>query len=283
MKRNRNKINKELLIPKTVSLTRSRLKSYVFLNLIDQTLNFTELKLLGQSSSISNIVHYFEDNNIIELKNGEKYGLATEGQLIAFNYLKFLRAWPNKSLSNFLNNHIIDDIPYEFIDDLYLIDEGNLLTYNYNSPYESLYLYNDLINRTHSLNIVLSICSNQHIDFLYNLVKNDLNFKLNILVNESILKELYYNYFEKLDSLLKLDNVNFYKSNKELDIFLSSGSNFISIQLFDLNHEFDGMYMFYDTSKNGTMWGRKLFDYFLNDSEPLNIKKSSELKFILKL
>lgn len=273
----------ELLLNKTISLTRSRLKSYVFLNLINENKNFSELKLLGQTSSISNTIHYFEDNNIIELKNNENYGLASEGKIIAINYLNFLDAWPTKGISEFLNKHIIDDIPSHFIDELYLLHNGKLLTYDFNSPYESFKVYADLLSKTHSLNIVLSICSSEHINILYDLVKDDSSFILNIIVTESILYELYMNHLDNFNNLLSLSNVNFYKSNEELNIFLNSGSNFMSIQLFDLNKEYDTMFMFYDTSKSGTHWGMELFNYFLNKSKYLNIKSSKDLDgYIIK-
>ncbi|OWT33286.1 hypothetical protein BGI41_03210 [Methanobrevibacter sp. 87.7] len=276
-----NKAN--ILLNKTISLTRSKLKSYVFLNLVNQNKNFSELKLLGQTSSISNTIHYFEDNQIIGLKNDDSYGLASEGEIIAINYLNFLDAWPTKGVSDFLNKHIIDDIPSPFIDKLYLLHNGKLLTYDFNSPYESFNVYTNLISKTHSLNIVLSICSSEHIKILSNLVSTDSSFILNIIVTDSILYELYKNHTEDFNILLTLSNVNFYKSNSELDIFLNSGSNFLSIQLFDLDNEYDTMFMFYDTSKSGTLWGKKLFNYFLNDSKKLNIKSSNDLdKYFIK-
>ncbi len=144
---------------KMKAILNSKIKSLIFLDVIESPKTFKELKRWSCQSTVSNVINFFEYNNIFELNDDDKYSLSSEGKIISVNYLNFLDSLPVGDMVTFWSNHSIKDIPNFLFYDLNLLENGILNEYDNTYPEKSFEIYEDLVKGSKILNMVLSVCS----------------------------------------------------------------------------------------------------------------------------
>ncbi len=254
---------------KMKAILNSKIKSLIFLDVIAEPKTFKELKKWSCQSTVSNVINFFEFNNIFELNDDDKYCLSSEGKIISLNYLNFLDSLPDKEMVGFWENHSIKDIPDSLFYDLNLLENGNLNEYDNTCPERSFEIYEDLVQGSKVLNIVLSVCSSKHVDILNDFVNKNSFFNLNLILNQDIYLELCNNYKKEFDIITSSNKTAIYIANVDFDIFLNVGDSFMSLNLSFKDGNYDNDVIFYDESSQGIKWGLKLFENCLEKARYL--------------
>ncbi len=254
---------------KMKAILNSKIKSLIFLDVIEKPKSFKELRKWSCQSTVSNVINFFEYNNIFELNEEDKYTLSSEGKIISVNYLNFLDSLPDGDMISFWANHSIKDIPNSLFYDLNLLENGILNEYDNAYPEKSFEIYEELVRGCKILNMVLSVCSSKHVSILNEFVSRNPFFNLNLILNRDIYLELMNNYREEFNTIRFSDKTAIYIADVSFDLFLNVGDSFMSLNLSYLDGNYDNDVIFYDKSSEGIKWGLKLFESCLNQSQYL--------------
>lgn len=254
---------------KMKAILNSKIKSLIFLDVIESPKTFKDLKRWSCQSTVSNVINFFEYNNIFELNDDDKYSLSSEGKIISVNYLNFLDSLPVGDMVTFWSNHSIKDIPNFLFYDLNLLENGILNEYDNTYPEKSFEIYEDLVKGSKILNMVLSVCSSRHVEILSEFINRNPFYNLNLILNQDIYLELCKNYKNEFETIKSSSKTAVYIADVNFDIFLNVGDNFMSLNLSYIDGNYDNDVIFYDKSRGGIKWGLKLFEYCLQQSKYL--------------
>lgn len=247
----------------------SKVRSKVLMILFyhEETLDNLKIALDKPSSTISHSLHHLTLLNLIS-KNGKVYYLTSRGYIFALIIFKYISNlyFIHKS-QDFLKNHSIESIPDNLLKDVYLLSGCEYVSSEGVDVAKPLNEYLKIISSGTELNIVLPVFSQIHIDNIITNIKNENTIKLNLITTSNILKSLKKEgYMRKLSRLSKSYDINIWKYNGDLRVFLSFAKNFTTLSLFFCDGQFDDSVMLIDKSINGVKWSKKLFNYYIKNS-----------------
>jgi predicted transcriptional regulator len=232
-------------------------------------------------------------------KEEKKYGLSSNGTILAMNVLRLIEKL--NSINNnfdFWKYHCIDDIPYESLKKIHLLQNAKVVTSTDDDLAKASNEYRSLISESNTVKVLLPIFSPVHLKSMMDCLSRDGS--LELIVTNDILDFMKINgygvkilsFVEKnCDSKVFRDckqdfnetygcnkaNIKIWKFSKNLKLFLSSCDNFFSLGSFSDDGYYDDSAILIDSTEKGIVWSLEIFEHYKKYSEQINIKEYFDL------
>lgn len=212
------------------------------------------------------ILHGLKELEKLDLifKEDKYYILSSKGYLLALNMLKLIENWYSIEYTvDFWLNHTIHVIPERFMKNSYLLKGAECISSSGSDVSKPLTKYLTIIGGVDEMNIILPIFSKIHLDAIFNNLKNGAT--LNLITTSGILDSFKKKgYMKKIFELNGDNNINIWRYDDNLKIFMTCTESFISLNLFFEDGYYDDSKMLLNENLEGIRWGKKLFEYYKN-------------------
>lgn len=241
----------------------STMRTKLIISMYEKSKNLEDLRneLDKPSATILHSLKELEKMNYVKKLN-KYYSLTSNGYLLAVNMVKLIENWYSVNNNKvFWNNHLLDYIPKELMNDLYQLKDAECITSNNNDLSQAVTTYINLISESESLKMILPIFSEIHLNKIIELLKKEKirDFELITMpeiVNSIKLNPTYYNTFRDNE------NVKIHILKKTTKIYLTICDKFMTMNLFFKDGHFDDSQLLVDKSENGIKWGEHLFKHY---------------------
>jgi len=217
--------------------------------------------------------------NIGLVKKVEKdFTLSSNGLMITSSMLKFFENLYSISNSyDFLENHSVEDIPTKQLSNLLMIKNAQCIKSSKEDLTKPSKEYLDLISKSKNLKILMPIFSPIYLDGILDSLANGST--LELIITEPILESMEINgYYNKLLAisdemgLNKNQFIKIWKVPEDFKLFLSSGNNFLAVNLFFKDSYYDDSEILIDKTKDGIKWGNQIFEDYRKKGELIDIE-----------
>ncbi len=225
------------------------------------------------NKSESNILHYlkdFEEKELVE-RDKELYTLTSKGYFIIRHIVKLISNWSaiNSNL-DFWDDHLYSDLPLDFILNMELWDNAEVVAndnLDYNKP---SHVYSELISESKFIKVLLPVLSTYHLDALLTSLEEN-GGTLDLITSNILLKNIYASEFH--DRFFKLKGkgrirVRTTKRGSRLNKFLTCTENFSSLYLIYDNGIYDDSVMILNQDEFDVNKLNKLFDNYKKTLQP---------------
>lgn len=247
----------------------SRMRSKILMILFNNEQNVDSLRGILDKPA-STLLHSLHELILLNLVNkvGKYYYLTSRGHIFALVMYKFLsNLYFINQGQKFISDHSFKLIPKSLISEVYFLVNGEYVCSDESDFSKPLNEYLDIINKANKLNIILPIFSQIHLDAILDVIKSSENFELRLLTTNDILKSIKKSgYMRKFAILAKNHNISIWKYSGDLNVFLSFGDKFTTLSLFFNDGHFDDSIMFVEKTEAGSIWSKKLLDFYIEDS-----------------
>ena len=170
-----------------------------------------------------------------------------------------------QSNTDFWQNHYIDNLPNEFIENAYLIKDSVYRCSDKLDMEQPIKDYFKNIRNSKNIKIILPIFSDIYMEMILKTVKK--KHKLELIVDDDVFKNLKKSkYFKKIMKLSRDEKIILRKYIGDLSLFLTFSNNFMSLNLFYKDGYFDDSETIFNDSPDGVKWAEIVFDYYLDNS-----------------
>lgn len=248
----------------------STMRTKLIISIYEKSKNLEDLRneLNKPSATILHSLKELEKMNYVKKLN-KYYSLTSNGYLLAVNMIKLIENWYSIDTNKvFWNNHSLDHLPEDLMNNLYQLKDANCIISNNNDLSLALTTYINLISECEKLKMILPIFSEIHLNKIIELLQKEKIKNLELITMEEIvnsikLNPIYYNTFKNNE------NVNIYVLKNPVDIYLTICENFMTMNLFFKDGHFDDSQLLIDESENGIQWGEDLFGHYEKDTTRL--------------
>ena len=243
----------------------SSMRTKLLLAVYEGSKNLEELRIELKKPSAT-ILHGLKELETINLikKSQKRYELTSNGYLLTTNMIKLIENWYSINKNrNFWNNHDLGDIPEDMIKNIYLLKGAEYENSTTSNLSNALNKYLNLLSKSTELKIILPIYSENHFKHIIKLLEEDRLNRLELIVNEKILKSMKQNAGLK-KALLKNRKVNVKCVEGDLKLFLTCSDNFMSLTLFFKDGLYDDSQILIGKDENAMQWALNLFKRFAN-------------------
>ena len=157
----------------------------------------------------------------------------------------------------FWNSHDLDGIPDDVLKDVYLLKNAEYVASTTSDLSNAFNAYIKLISKAKKLKIIFPIYSENHFKHLIKLVNGKKLKKLELVVNEEILKSIEENELLKKE-LLNNKKVKIKCVKRKLKVFLTYSEDFMSLTLFFKDGHYDDSQILIAKDKNAIKWAKAL-------------------------
>lgn len=197
-------------------------------------------------------------------KEDKCYMLSSRGYLLALNMLKLIENWYSIEYTvDFWLNHTIHVIPEKFMKNSYLLKGAECISSSGNDVSKPLTKYLTMIKGADEMNIILPIFSKIHLDAIFDNLSGGVT--LNLITTSGILDSFKKEgYMKKIFDLIEDNNINLWRYDGNLKIFMTCTESFVSLNLFFEDGYYDDSKMLLNENLEGIQWGKNLFEYYKN-------------------
>ncbi|MCZ3365063.1 MULTISPECIES: helix-turn-helix transcriptional regulator [Methanobacterium] len=243
-------------------ITSSDIRAKIIISLKEGPKKLGDLKneVHMRSSSILHSMSQLETKNLIT-REFQSYSLSQTGEMAATVLIDMVNSfYLIKENENFWLNHDINEIPEDLmgkIDDLSGFKIITFPDFSKQSPFKELLLDSKVIKGIISPLIIYDELEvvNKKEDIHLILVNNNSN---------EVIEKL------KVQDISITENIKLWKINGNLKLILIVTDNFILLNLPQVLKNDSSSYLISETEES-IEWGNKLFNYYLNQAEELNI------------
>lgn len=241
----------------------SRMRTRLLLCIYSTPKNLDDLRqdLKKPSATILHGLKELENINLVK-KVKKSYELTSNGYLLTTNMIKLIENWysVNKS-KDFWNNHDLTGIPEDLLKNIYLLKDADCISSTTSNLSNAFNTYLKLISDAKMLKIILPIYSENHFNYLMELLEKDKLESLDLVINERILNSLK-DHDEFSTKILHNEKVNVKCLSKDLKIFLTYSKEFMSLSLFFNDGHYDDSQILIAKDKNALKWASTLIKYY---------------------
>ena len=213
------------------------------------------------SATILHGLKELENINLVK-KVQKKYELTSNGYLLTINMIKLIENWSSINNSKiFWNNHDLSCIPQDLLKDIYLLKDAEYVHSTTSDLSNAFNNYIELISNAKKLKIILPIYSENHFKHMTKYLKKDQLEKLELIVNEEILKSMTKNK-EINKEIIENNKVNLKCSEKDLKLFLTISDEFMSLTLFFKDGHYDDSQILIAKNENAIKWALNLYEQY---------------------
>ena len=248
-------------------LLSSFMRTNLLLALVNSSSRLCSLRSdLGKSSAtILHGVNELESFNLIT-KDSKHYCLTSKGFIYGLALDKLCKnLYIFQSNPDFWQNHYIDGLPSEFVENAYLIKDSVYRCSDKLDMEKPVNDYFENIKNSKNIKIILPVFSELYLEMILKTVKN--NHDLELIVDEEVFNSIKSSrYFKRILRLSKKEKIIIRRYIGELSLFLTFSDEFMSLNLFDKDGFFDDSETIFNNTPDGVKWAEIMFDYFLDNS-----------------
>lgn len=241
----------------------SGMRTRLLLCIYDTPKNLDVLRqdLKKPSATILHGLKELENINLVK-KVKKSYELTSNGYLLTTNMIKLIENWYSVSKSkDFWNNHDLTSIPEDLLKNIYLLKDADCVSSTTSNLSNAFNAYLKLISDAKRLKIILPIYSENHFNYLMELLEKDKLESLDLVINERILNSLK-NHDVFSQKILHNEKVHVKRLNKDLRIFLTYSERFMSLSLFFNDGHYDDSQILIARDENALKWASTLIKYY---------------------
>ncbi len=250
-------------------LANSEKRGRIALMLAERPRSLAELsKKLGSSSSnVLPQIRKLERKGLVKADDGT-YSLTEFGKLIAELFSGFLSGIEViERHKNFWIEHDISCIPDHLLRRIHELQGCHIIE----NPPESIYEpHKEFVENIGSSTFVYGISSVYHPAYpkiFLDLAKSGKD--INLILTERVFDKVKKKNSRELEEYLSLENTAMHVSKKEVKLAMVVTDKFFSISLYFKNGIYDSSRDLISFSKTAILWGRELFEYYLNTSREI--------------
>lgn len=248
-------------------LLSSFMRTDLLLTLVNSSSRLCSLRSnLGKSSAtILHGVSELEAFNLIS-KDSKYYCLSSKGFIYGLALDKLCKnLYIFQSNPEFWQNHFIDGLPSEFVENAYLIKDSVYICSDKLDMEKPIRDYFKNIKNSKSIKIILPIFSELYLEMILKTVGSDHD--LELIVDEEVFTSIKKSrYYRRIIRLSKGGKIILRKYIGDLNLFLTFSDEFMSLNLFDKDGFFDDSETIFNNTSDGVKWAEIMFDYFLDNS-----------------
>lgn len=241
----------------------SGMRSRLLLCIYNNSKNLDDLRndLKKPSATILHGLKELETINLVK-KVKKSYELTSNGYLLTTNMIKLIDNWysVNKS-KDFWNNHDLSDLPEDLLKNIYLLKDAECISSTTSNLSNAYNAYTKLISDAPRLKIILPIYSENHFNYIIQLLDKDKLESLDLVINKKIFNSLK-NHELFNEKILLNKKVNVKCLNKDLKLFLTYSEKFMSLSLFFNDGHYDDSQILIAKDKNALKWASTLIKHF---------------------
>ncbi len=231
-------------------------------SLLEKPKTSSELKdefKIGASTIIHAARDLEKEGYIKEEMDG--YHLTTVGKIATLKLIEMMKTlYVLKREKNFWLTHKIEDIPEEFIKEIYKLYDGEVLKSSIRNVFKTLSIYMELTQRAKVFYGVSPIFVNAFVPLIKKLLKRGTETKL--VLTEEVFDELKKIDKKGLKELLEHAKLSIWIIKETPKVAFTVTDSVLSIGLFDESGMYDPTYDLISKDKEAIEWGRKLFEYY---------------------
>lgn len=218
-----------------------------------------------QSSSILHSMSQLENKNII-IREFQSYSLTQTGEMIALVIIDMVNSFfLIKTHEKFWLNHEINEIPEDLVDEIHCLNDFKVINTSIldspkQSPFKELFLNSKVIK-----GIISPLIIYDELEVVNK--KEDMYFIIAAETSNDVVEVL--NQRNPDDETIK-ENIKLWKIKDDLKLVLIVTDNFLLLNL-PLTKKNDSTSYLMSETEESIKWGNKLFNYYLNQAEELNI------------
>ena len=248
-------------------LLSSYMRASLLLALVNSSSRLSTLRDdLGKSSAtILHAVSELENFNLT-MRDFKYYCLSSKGYIYGLALDKLCKnLYIFESNRKFWQNHYIDALPNEFVENAYLLKESVYRCSDKRDMEKPVNDYFENIKNCKDIKIILPMFSEIYLEMILKTVKE--NHKLELVIDEEVFNSLKNSkYFNRILKLSKQDKIVIRKYIGDLKIFLTFCNDFMSMNLFYKDGFFDDSTTIFNETSDGVKWAEIIFDYYLGHS-----------------
>lgn len=237
----------------------SSMRSKLLLTIYENPKNLDDLRkeLKKPSATILHGLKELETSNYVR-KVQKYYELTSNGYLLTTNMVKLIENWYSINRSKlFWNNHDLTDIPDDILKNVYLLKDANYLNSTTSDLSNAFNSYIKLISKAEELTIILPIYSENHFKHMIKLLNRNKLKKLELIINEEILKSIQMNEYFK-DAIVENRKVIVNPIKRNVKLFLTYSTEFMSLTLFFNDGHYDDSQILIAKDENAIKWAKDL-------------------------
>lgn len=251
-----------------VILSEKRTKLLCLLKDSPKLLEEIKESLEVSSSGIIPQLRKMEKRELLETREGKKYGLTGVGWVIAKFFNRFNGALKVLEMNRvFWEEHDVSKIPEEFLLRLNELEEYKVFEINASDVDRPHKKYLEELLKANRVRGVSPILHPDYPQSILQLAHRGAD--ISIIMSEKILSKIKDKHMSELKEGLGYDNLRFLVCRKEVGIAFTVTDHFLSMRL-PLK---DGTYDLYKNiisyDKSALKWGKDLFKHFEEHSEPI--------------
>ncbi|MDR1721685.1 MAG: DUF1724 domain-containing protein [Methanobrevibacter sp.] len=231
------------------------------------TLETFRLLTKSPSSNILKAIKDLEKLNLVK-RHSKYFCLSSKGKILGLNFLKLVENGYIIKTKSFYLEHKLNQIPYGYLKYLYLFKNSEYLSSTDKDLAKPTRTYLKSIKSRKNLNIVLPIFSPIHLDEYFKSA-NDGGCKIEIITTEKILDSIFNNYKEEIAKTN--GNIHFFKTDIDLNVFLTSSQDLLMLSLFYWDGQYDDSNILLAKNKKACKWGLSLFNHFKKNASIVDI------------
>lgn len=240
----------------------SGVRMKMLLSLLEDPKTSTELKdELGISAST--IIHSARDlekeKMLIEKPDG--YHLTTIGKITALKFSEIIKTlYALRKSKEFWIKHLIDGIPEEFIRDIHMLYNHELLKSSIRNVFKTLSIYMEVTRKAKKFYGVSPIFVDAFVSLVTKLLNRGTEVKL--VITEEVFEELKKIDKKGLTEVMKNKNLSIWVMKEAPPAAFTVTDSVFSLGLFNEDGVYDPTQDLISYEKEAIEWGRRLFEYY---------------------
>lgn len=214
-----------------------------------------------RSSSILHSMSQLENKNLI-IREFQSYSLSQTGEMAATILIDMVNSFSLiRAKEDFWLNHEIDEIPEYLMDKISCLGDFKVISSSLSDSPEQSIFKELLLNSKVIKGIISPLIIQDKLDVLNK--KEDTYFIIDSKASNDIIEVC-------LDDTTTIENIKLWKIKDDLKLVLIVTDNFMLLNLPQVQENDSICYLMGETAES-IKWGNELFNYYLNQSEELNI------------
>lgn len=258
------------------------IKSRIRLNILSSITEYPKaMKEIKEENDLSfaaisnNMKRLLEENMVIKIE--DKYLISQIGLLKLYSLMDFLKLMSStKKFEELWLNHDMGGVPDFLLEDLGALKDSELIKANYADIYKTHTNFKELLIKSQDVCGVSSISHPDYMGIFESMLKGDA--KVTLIFTKEIVKKVVLSVdFKALSKVILNKNLEIRLYNGEIPVAFTVTEKFMSLGLFNCDGSYDQNRDLISTEKSSIRWGKSLFEYYHQKSEPLTIKNLAKI------
>lgn len=265
----------------------SSVRMKIMISLIDGPKKTRDLReLLGiQSSTILHGINELEKKSLV-LKKESSYCLSEIGRILVLKYVDMIKTMVVlKNNQKLWLDHDIDAIPPFLLMKIGDLSNSQLVESDNTDTFKTYGTYVNNLFQSESIKGVSTFFHSDFTNVFMEIMGGNNEVKVELIVTDEILKKTIISFdktnFKDLIRLVTKKNLVLWRMDEEAKIGFTVTDTFLSLGLYKKNGIYDPLRDLMSEHPDAIEWGNRLFDYYKEKAEKIELKRLDKLISIL--